>query len=209
MSREAEDAGSALATGTDEGPSLAELRSGHPTAFERLVRLYGGRLLAVARRILDNEDEARDALQDAFVSAFRSIRDFQGGAAVSTWLHRIVVNASLMKLRARRARPEQPIDPLLPAFLEDGHQARPAREWGEPADLSALRREVREVVRRRIGQLPETYRVVLTLRDIEQLDTKETADLLGIEPNAVKVRLHRARQALRTLLDDDFGGRSA
>src|SRR5262249_28714174 len=106
------------------------------------------------------------------------------------------------------ARPEQSIDRLLPAFLDDGHQSRPAAEWGQMADSPAEREETREFVRKSIDQLPENYQLVIRLRDIEELDTRETAELLGIEPNAVKVRLHRARQALRSLLDARFRGES-
>jgi RNA polymerase sigma-70 factor (ECF subfamily) len=194
----------------DEGALLAGLRARDDAAYERLVRAYGGRMLAVAQRLLGNAEEARDAVQEAFVSAFRSIDRFEGGSRVSTWLHRIVVNAALMKLRGRRRAHEEPIDDLLPTFLEDGHQARPAQEWKENIHASLEKREVRDAVRGAIDRLPETYRTVLMLRDIEEMDTDEVARLLEITPNAVKIRLHRARQALRTLLDPYFstGGRA-
>lgn len=194
----------------DEGALLAGLRARDDAAYERLVRAYGGRMLAVAQRLLGNAEEARDTVQEAFISAFRSIDRFEGGSRVSTWLHRIVVNAALMKLRGRRRAHEESIDDLLPTFLDDGHQARPAREWKEDVHVSLERREVRDAVRGAIDRLPETYRTVLLLRDIEEMDTEEVARLLEITPNAVKIRLHRARQALRTLLDPYFtaGGRA-
>ena len=188
----------------EESALLARLRAGDEGAFEHVVRTYGGRLLAVARRILGSEDDARDAVQDAFLSAFRSLDRFEGGARLSTWLHRIVVNASLMKLRTRRRKPEQSIETLLPAFLEDGHFDERFASWSEPVDHALERRETRAEVRAQIAQLPETYRTVLVMRDIEELDTEETARQLGISPNAVKIRLHRARQALRTLLAPHF-----
>ena len=180
---------------------LAGLRAGDEAAFEELVTTHGGRLLAVARRLLRCEEEARDALQDAFLQAFRALPRFEGQARLGTWLHRIVVNASLMRLRSRRTRPEEPIEPLLPTFKEDGHQTAPAADWPEPCDRLVERREVRELVRQTIDHLPDGYRPVLLLRDIEDLDTEEVAQLLGITANAVKIRLHRARQALRELLD--------
>jgi RNA polymerase sigma-70 factor (ECF subfamily) len=163
-------------------------------------------LTAVARRILVNEEDARDAVQDAFISAFRSMKSFDAGSKLSTWLHRIVVNACLMKLRSRRRRPEESIEPLLPTFLEDGHHAGRFRAWEDDTHGDMERRERSEVVRRCIAQLPETYRTVLMLRDIEGLGGEETARLLETTPNAVKIRLHRARQALRTLLDPHFQG---
>lgn len=188
----------------EEGLLLEGLRARNEAAFDRLVRAYGGRMLAVARRFLRNEEDARDVVQDAFVSAFRSIDRFAGDSRVSTWLHRIVVNASLMRLRSRRRGSEEPIDDLLPRFLDDGHEVRPTREWREDAQAALERREVREQVRRCIDRLPDTYRTVLLMRDIEEMDTEVVAHLLEISPNAVKIRLHRARQALRTLLDPQF-----
>ncbi len=180
---------------------LERLLAGEEQAYEELVRSYGGRLLAVARRFLPIEEDARDAVQDAFLSAFRSIHRFEGQAQLSTWLHRIVVNASLMKLRTRRRKPEQSIEELLPGYLEDGHFERPASPWRTDGLDPAEQSELRELVLRSIHSLPEGHRNVLLLRDIESLDTEEAAELLGISPGAVKTRLHRARQALRELLE--------
>lgn len=185
----------------DDAELLAALRAGDGGAYERLVRDFGGRMLAVARRILRDEEEARDALQEAYLLAFRALPRFAGESRVATWLHRIVVNAALMRIRRRKARPEEPIEPLLPAFRADGHATAEFREWREPVDALLERRETRALVRRAIDRLPERYRLVLVLRDIDELDTGEVAGLLGVTPNAVKIRLHRARQALRALLD--------
>src|SRR5262245_18374209 len=113
----------------NEEALVAGLRSGDEAANETLVRVHGARLLATAKRLLGSEDDARDALQDAFLSAFRSIHGFEGGSLLSTWMHRIVVNASLMKLRKRRLTHEVSVDDLLPRFQEDGHQADPAFHW--------------------------------------------------------------------------------
>jgi RNA polymerase sigma-70 factor (ECF subfamily) len=151
--------------------------------------------------MLRNEEDAREALQDAFLAAFRGLPGFDGSAQVSTWLHRILVNTCLMKLRARRRKPEQPLDPLLPSFLEDGHHAAHPRPWDAAADAILELREEREFVRAAIDRLPVSYRTVLLLRDIEELDSEEAAQVLGITTGALKVRLHRARQALRTLLE--------
>jgi len=198
------DVNELLSDGDEQGLVTA-LRAGEERAFERVVRLYSPRLLAVARRILQNEEDARDAVQDAFLSAFRSLASFQGGARFSTWLHRIGVNAALMKLRSRQRKQERPISDLLPHFLGDGHAAEPAVAW-ESADKLLEHQETRELVHHSIAQLPEDYRTVLLLRDIEGLDTEQTAEQLGINAGAVKTRLHRARQALRTLLDSHFRG---
>jgi RNA polymerase sigma-70 factor, ECF subfamily len=188
----------------DEATLVAQLRAGEEAAFEQVVRLYGGRLLAVARRIVGTEEDARDAVQDAFLNAFRSLDRFEGNAKLSTWLHRIVVNAALMKLRTRKRKPEQSIETMLPSFLDDGHHEERFRSWDEPVDTLMERAETRELVRKQIDALPDGYRTVLVLRDIEGLDTEETAKVLGLSVNATKIRLHRARQALRSLLAPHF-----
>lgn len=139
---------------------LERLRAGDEAAFETLVRTHAGRLFAVARRFLGNEPDAADALQDAFISAFKALPNFAGQARLGSWLHRIVVNASLMKLRSRRRAVERPIDDLLPAYFDDGHRIDTLPSWKE-----------------------------------------SDGELLGVTEATVKTRLHRARQALRTLLE--------
>jgi RNA polymerase sigma-70 factor, ECF subfamily len=192
----------APAAGIDEDALLvARLQAGEPDAYETLVRLHGGRLLSVARRFLPNNEDAQDAVQDAFIKAFKAIGTFEERAQLHTWLHRILVNTALMKIRSRRRRPEESIDDLLPTFQADGHQVTESYEW---SDAVLERKETATFVRQAIAQLPDQYRVVLMLRDIEERDTSETAAALGTTPTVVKVRLHRARQALRTLLDREF-----
>lgn len=191
---------------SDESDLLHALRAGDDAAFEMLVTQFGGQMLAAARRILGNEEDARDALQDAFLSVFRGLNGFDGNSRLSTWLHRIVINASLMKLRTRRRRPEQPIEGLLPRYLDDGHRADPESPWSETPDTLLQREEMRDMVRLCIEQLPDNYRTVLFLRDIEELDTEETAQMLGLTEGVVKTRLHRARQALRALIDPAMRG---
>jgi RNA polymerase sigma-70 factor (ECF subfamily) len=192
-----------------EADLLADLRAGKPSAYEEAVRRYSPRLLATAQRILRNEDDAHDAVQDTFLSAFRGLDQFAGESKLATWLHRIAVNAALMKLRKRRQSHEQSIDHLLPRFANDGHQAEPAAPWDSAAERILERKETRDFVRRAIDNLPENYRTVLLLRDIEGLDTEETAQQLGLTEGVVKTRLHRARQALRGLLDPHFRGDGA
>ena len=185
----------------DDVALLALVRAGDEWACEALVRRHGGRMLAVARRFLRTEEDSADAVQDAFLSAFRSLDGFEGNSALGTWLHRIVVNVCLMRLRARSRSREVGIDDLLPVFDETGHHGRPVRPWEDPALARLTRDEVCAQVRACIEELPEPYREVLLLRDIEELDTEQTAQHLGINPGAVKTRLHRARQALRALLE--------
>lgn len=188
-----------------EADLLDGLRAGREEAFEALVRKHTARMLSVCRRILRSDEEAKDAVQEAFISAFRAIHSFEGGSQLGTWLHRIAVNASLMRLRSKKRRPEESIEDLLPAFKDDGHAAVEPQDWSPSALQLVETRETREFVRGCIDRLPEMYRVVLLLRDIENLDTSEAAGVLGVSEGVVKVRLHRARHALRRLLAERFG----
>lgn len=192
-----------------EASLLVSLRAGEAWAHEHLVRTYAGKVKAVAERYLRNEEDANDVVQETFLSAFRAVQGFEGKAQLSSWLHRIAVNAALMKLRVRERRgerqAEQELDELLPRFIGLGvHDRAPRAFLDQPGD-DLERAETCELVRRCIGQLPETYRTALLLRDIEQLDNEELAARLGISVNAAKIRVHRARQALRTLLEPFLG----
>ncbi len=189
---------------TDDPGLVAALRAGDLTAFERIIRDHGRPLLAVARRLLRDEEEAREAVQDALVSAFRACHRFEGGSRVSTWLHRIVVNACLMRLRTLRRRGEVSIDGWLPRFLPDGHHEARFVDWSNAAHALVEQQETCALVRR--DSLPDSYRTVLLMRDIEGVPVEEVAAALEISSNAVHIRLHRARQALRTLLDPVIRG---
>lgn len=179
---------------------IAGLRVGDAVAFEQLVRVHGGHMMAVARRFMRNEQDATDAMQNALLSVFRKAGQFEGGSRLSTWLHRVTVNACLMRLRAEGRRHEVNVDDLYPAFDATGHHVRkPAVVAAEPL-AAAMTDELRTRVRECIDQLPEAYRTVVLLRDIEELDSEETGRLLGCSANCVKTRLHRARCALRELL---------
>lgn len=192
---------SAVAAG--EADLLARLRAGDAEACAAFVREYGRRALAVARRLLRCEEDRADAVQEAFHSAFRRLDSFQGNSSLGTWLHRIVVNACLGKLRSQSRKASVSIDELLPMFDETGHHAKPVARW-EDGLARLVREETRTQIRGSIDSLPEPYRTILLLRDIEELDTEQTAQQLGITTVAVKTRLHRARQALRTLLEPIF-----
>ena len=183
-----------------ERPLIDGLRQGDGDAFETLVRRYGARMLAVARRFVRNEDDAHEVVQEAFLQAFRARGTFRADAKPSTWLHRIVVNTALMRLRSASRHPEGFIDDLLPAFDETGHHADGVADLPITAEDAIERAQVRAHVRAAIARLPPAYRAVIVLRDFEERSTEETAAALGISENAAKIRLHRARQALATLL---------
>ena len=187
-----------------EADLLSGLRAGDDEAAAQFVRNYTGRLLAVARRILRNEDDAADAVQEAFLSAFRSLSQFEGNSAIGTWMHRILVNICLMKLRSIARRKTRSMDELLPTFDGTGHHTEPVCPWSETAYEQMASEEARWKVRTCIDRLPDNYRSVLLLRDIEERSTQDVANALSMTSTAVKVRLHRARQALSTLLRQEY-----
>lgn len=184
---------------------VERLRSGDPSAFEELVRECGPAMLGTIGRFLHQDHDRHEVLQEAFLSAFRALPNFNGESRLSTWLHRIAVNAALMRLRSRKNRPESFIDDLLPRYLDDGHRADVRDSWKISIDTAVESAETRELVRSGIDRLPESYRAILVLRDIEQRSTEEVAELLDLTLQNAKTRLHRARQALRELLDVHFG----
>ncbi len=197
------------ASPSDEAQLLARLRAGEEAAYEQLVREHGGRMLAAARRILASEEDAREAVQEAFLSAFRGLDRFAGGSRLGTWLHRIAINAALMRLRSLQRRKETLIEDLLPSYTPGGHFVEPPEAWDEAAHEALLREEAREVVLQKIDELPDPYRIALLLRDIEGLSNEELAEALGVTVNAAKIRVHRGRQALKALLDPYVNGAHA
>jgi RNA polymerase sigma-70 factor (ECF subfamily) len=179
---------------------VRRLRAGDARAFAAVVRDNGGRMLATARRLLRHEEDAQDAVQEAWLLAFRALPGFEGQARLSTWLHRIVVNAALMKLRTQRRRPETSLEERSAVGTCDG------ADWigvhaAAGADDDLASRERRALVRRALDRLPARHRDVILLRDFEELDTDATAQRLGTTAGAVKTRLHRARQALRAIIE--------
>lgn len=184
-------------TASAEVSLLEGLRMGDEKAYATLVQSQAGVLLRTACRYLGDKD-APDAVQEAFLKAFQGIDRFSGASSVGTWLHRILINCCLAQLRKSKASVEVSIDTLLPGFLEDGHRVNPTPAW---PDACAERGELVNMVSAHIQKLPESYRTVLMLRDIDGFTGDETAKLLNVSSNLVKVRLHRARQALRELID--------
>lgn len=180
---------------------IAGLRNGEAACYELLVKTYWGQMVVVARRLVQVEADAHDCVQEALLQLCRNIHRFEERSSVESWLHRIVVNTCLMKLRARTRQAETSLDDLLTKFDRYGNRVEPASRSVTTFDTDLEDRETRELVRQGIDQLPTPYRTVLILRDIEGYDTAETAAALDVTLGAVKVRLHRARSALRKILE--------
>jgi RNA polymerase sigma-70 factor (ECF subfamily) len=177
-------------------------------SFEALMRRHNPRLFRVARSILKDDAEAEDALQEAYVQAYRNIGGFRGEAEMGTWLTRIVINQALMQLRKRKR--EQVVVPLRrpdpDREVQEANVADPRAE--SPADMT-LRGEVRRIIERRIDELPVAFRTVFVMREVEEMTVDETAACLGIPAATVRTRLFRARALLRDALDRDMDAAKA
>ena len=188
---------------------LQRLRGGDTAALEALMEQHAPRVYRVVYGITQNAADAEEVVQDVFLTLFNKIHTFEERAALGSWLYRVATNAALVKRRGRRSDREVSLDSLLPTFLPDGHRAGERDfvlcDWSRTPETVLLSQETREIVRRAIGILPEEYRAVLVLRDIEGLGNEEVAEIVGDSVAAVKSRLHRARMALREALSRALG----
>ncbi len=184
----------------------AQICASDRTAEEEFVRANISWMRPLARRFFSDHASADDVVQDAFASAFKAIERYEGRSSLRTWLHRITVNAALMKIRKVKRLDECGINELMPEYDLDGFRVEaPWSQTATPEDILD-HNELRGIVIDAIARLPENYRIVLQLRDIEELDTAEVARQLSLSESNVKVRLHRARAALKKLLEPILRG---
>lgn len=177
---------------------------GRSDEFLGVVERHESRIFGFLSRMCRSREDARDALQETFLAAFRTFGDFRGEAKVSTWLYRIAANACLKMRRRRKFEPERELS--LEEFMPVGRegQTRDVADWAATPETAALEGELHEALESAIGELPEPYRVVLVLRDVEGLAAEEVGEILGLSVAAVKSRLHRARLYVRQRLDVHF-----
>jgi RNA polymerase sigma-70 factor (ECF subfamily) len=174
---------------------------GQREAFRHIMQRSNQRLFRVARGVLNDDAEAEDAVQEAYTHAFAKLGSFRGEASVLTWMTRIVLNEAYGRLRQRRTTVG--IEQIEAAQAEGGRVIPFPSKFGiEDPAASASRSQIRELVERAIGELPEAFRIVFIMREIEECTVEETAQALCIRPETVKTRLHRARRLLRTALHD-------
>jgi len=175
----------------------ARAAHGDGAAFEALMRRYNRMLFRTARAILRDDAEAEDALQEAYLQAYRALGSFRGDAELSTWLARIVANEALQRLRKHARRAE--IVPLQPAADAELEQVSDTERDRAP-EVGAARAEMRRLLETQIDALPDAYRAVFMLRAVEELSVEETAAVLELAPATVRTRLFRARSMLREAL---------
>src|SRR5713226_6664941 len=178
---------------------IARILAGEKELFHELIRPYERMVYLTLFSIMKNEADAEDGAQEAVISAYRHLTSFRGEAKFSTWLTTIAINEGRKRLRKAKNAAEESIE-----GEEEGHGGdytpAPLTDWREIPLETLERKEIREALRSAVAELPGIYREVFTLRDLEELNIEETAQALGINPGAVKVRLHRARMMLQKRL---------
>jgi len=175
---------------------IARVLGGELQLFHELIRPVEHAVYVLLFTLLRNETDAEDVAQETFIKVFRNLQSFRGDAKFSTWTLSIARNEGLAWLRKRASRPEEPLEPVLEDSTGDYTPAL-LTDWREVPPEALERKELRECLSRAILGLPPIYREVVQLRDIDELDVQETAELLGITQGSVKVRLHRARTMLQ------------
>jgi RNA polymerase sigma-70 factor, ECF subfamily len=190
------------ASGFDEAALVAQAQQGAVEAFTELVNRYERKIFRLARHITQSPEDAEDILQETFLKAYEHLRDFQGNSKFYTWLVRIAVNQSLMKLRKRKSDASVSIDD--PFDTGEENLTREIAAWDPNPEQTYSQEEIREILEKAIESLPPAFRTVFSLRDIEGLSTEETATLLNLSIPAVKSRLLRARLRLREKLTRYF-----
>ena len=192
---------------TDE-QLIARIRQHDNGALEQLVSRYEARVYNLAYRMLGNRDDAEDVLQDTFLNVVRGLGKFKGKSSFSTWLYRVAANAALTRIRQRSRREKSEGE-----FLDDVYAVRQAAhsgmtltDWSSNPSTRLLDDEARSEMNQAIDELPDIYRAVFVLRDVEGLPAAEVAEVLGLSVAAVKSRLHRARLYLRNRLSGYFSG---
>jgi RNA polymerase sigma-70 factor (ECF subfamily) len=178
------------------------VRGGDVSAYDTLVRKYDRQIFRIAQHITQNREDAEDVMQDAFLKAYEKLDQFQGNSKFYTWLVRIAVNESLMRLRKRRTGKMVSIDEDIET--EEGSVPRDLADWAPDPEQNYNQAELGEILRKTIQGLPQGFRIVFVLRDVEGLSTEETAETLGLSIPAVKSRLLRARLQLRERLSRYF-----
>jgi len=181
---------------------VEQVRGGDVSAYDTLVRKYDRQIFRIAQHITQNREDAEDVMQDAFLKAYEKLDQFQGNSKFYTWLVRIAVNESLMRLRKRRTGKMVSIDEDVET--EEGSVPRDLADWAPDPEQNYTQSELGEILRKTIQGLPPGFRIVFVLRDVEGLSTEETAETLGLSVPAVKSRLLRARLQLRERLSRYF-----
>lgn len=180
------------------------MQGGKPEAFEEMVRLYQKKVYGLAYNLTRNQSDAEDVSQEVFLRVCNKINTFLGKSAFSSWVYRITLNVSFMKLKSRKKVQQVPLDDILPKYQQDGFHLGSVNDWSKKTDEVLLNNESKIMIQKAINQLPEKEKAVFILRDVEGLPTDKVCEILDLTVPAVKSRLHRSRLFLRKRLSNYF-----
>ena len=188
----------------EEEQLVKDLQAGKTESFERLATLFQKKIYALSFNLTRNAMDSEDVTQEVLLTLFKKIHTFQGKSAFSSWVYRITLNASYMKLRSRKKDQSISIEELLPSFNGSGFQQEKLQDWSENTESLLFDNETRETIQKAVDLLPDKEKVVFLLRDVEGLSTEKVSEILELTIPAVKSRLHRARLFLRKKLANYF-----
>jgi RNA polymerase sigma-70 factor (ECF subfamily) len=183
---------------------VKDLQAGEVSSFEQLANLYQKKIYTLSFNLTRNAIDSQDVTQEVLLTLFKKGHTFQGKSAFSSWVYRITLNASYMKLRTRKKEPNLSIEDLLPSLNGAGFQQEKLQDWSENTEASFFDKETRKVIQKAVDLLPDKEKVVFLLRDVEGLTTEKVSEILEITVPAIKSRLHRARLFLRKKLGSYF-----
>ena len=183
---------------------VKDLQAGEVSSFEQLANLYQKKIYTLSFNLTRNAIDSQDVTQEVLLTLFKKGHTFQGKSAFSSWVYRITLNASYMKLRTRKKEPNLSIEDLLPSLNGAGFQQEKLQDWSENTEASFFDKETRRVIQKAVDLLPDKEKVVFLLRDVEGLTTEKVSEILEITVPAIKSRLHRARLFLRKKLASYF-----
>tara|TARA_Y100000294_G_scaffold53552_1_gene50487 strand:+ start:120 stop:749 length:630 start_codon:yes stop_codon:yes gene_type:complete len=189
---------------TEEEQLVKDLQAGKTESFERLATLFQKKIYALSFNLTRNAMDSEDVTQEVLLTLFKKIHTFQGKSAFSSWVYRITLNATYMKLRSRKKDQSISIEELLPSFNGSGFQQEKIQDWSENTESLLFDNETRETIQKAVDLLPDKEKVVFLLRDVEGLSTEKVSEILELTIPAVKSRLHRARLFLRKKLANYF-----
>jgi len=187
-----------------EAQLVKDLQAGEVSSFEQLANLYQKKIYTLSFNLTRNAIDSQDVTQEVLLTLFKKGHTFQGKSAFSSWVYRITLNASYMKLRTRKKEPNLSIEDLLPSLNGAGFQQEKLQDWSENTEASFFDKETRRVIQKAVDLLPDKEKVVFLLRDVEGLTTEKVSEILEITVPAIKSRLHRARLFLRKKLGSYF-----
>jgi RNA polymerase sigma-70 factor (ECF subfamily) len=190
----------------EERALIQRVKTGDHAAFDALFQRHFPTVYRQAFRLVGNQAEAEEVVQEVFLTMYEKAQTFRGESAFSTWLYRVTMNAALSKLRRRKRSEELPLDDYLPRFRADGHHlVRPVVDWSNELEERLAQEEIYRLIQEALDQLQPVDKAVVMLSDLEGLSDREIGTALGLSVSAVKARLHRSRLVLRGKLAISLG----